>query len=83
MAGISWKKRFAELFKEVADCEPPEESQLDEVLAKYQDWYYNAADVPQATLHCSACGSADTDHLTQVLATKRCLRSAPESEVKV
>jgi hypothetical protein len=70
---ISWKKRFAEFYGEVADCEPPDESQLAEVLAKYQDQYFDAGDVPKSKLQCSVCGSSESNHLKYVLETGRCV----------
>jgi hypothetical protein len=70
---ISWKKRFAEFYNEVSACEPPEESQLDEVLKTYQDQYFDAADVPKSKLQCSACGNTEPQHLKFVLETGRCV----------
>lgn len=70
---ISWKKRFAEFYEQVAESEPEEDSQLGEILIENQELYFDAADKPKASLRCSVCGSSEPLHLQYVIQTGRCV----------
>lgn len=36
---MDWRKEFLSLYRKAAECEPPPETQLDDVLVEFQNQY--------------------------------------------